>query len=72
VAHGFYSITDMTITYMVDNYYNKNDELGILWNDPDINIAEVIENPIVSDRDKNNPLILDIPATLKPMYDSRT
>ena len=72
VAHGFYAITDMTITYMVDNYYNKNDELGILWNDPAIRIAETIENPIVSDRDKTNPLILDIPKELKPPYGSRT
>ena len=72
VAHGFYSVTDMTITYMVDNYYNKNDELGILWNDPAIYIAETIENPIVSDRDKTNPLISDIPKELKPPYGSRT
>lgn len=34
VAHGFYSITDMTITYLVDNYYNPDDELGVAWNDP--------------------------------------
>src|SRR5450759_4210503 len=27
VAHGFASLTDMTITYLVDGYYNAADEL---------------------------------------------
>ncbi len=28
VAHGFAALTDMTITYLVDGYYNPADELG--------------------------------------------
>ncbi|MDP4973392.1 MAG: dTDP-4-dehydrorhamnose 3,5-epimerase, partial [Ilumatobacteraceae bacterium] len=36
VAHGFASLTDMTITYLVDNYYNPNDELGVAYDDPAI------------------------------------
>ncbi len=34
VAHGFYALTDMTITYLVDNYYDPADELGVAWDDP--------------------------------------
>ncbi len=34
VAHGFASLTDMTITYLVDGYYNPADELGVAWDDP--------------------------------------
>ena len=33
VAHGFASLTDMTITYLVDSYYNPKDELGLAYND---------------------------------------
>ncbi|MFM8776671.1 MAG: dTDP-4-dehydrorhamnose 3,5-epimerase family protein, partial [Actinomycetota bacterium] len=33
VAHGFSSLTDMTITYLVDGYYNPKDELGLAYND---------------------------------------
>ncbi|MFM7258618.1 MAG: dTDP-4-dehydrorhamnose 3,5-epimerase family protein, partial [Acidimicrobiaceae bacterium] len=33
VAHGFASLTDMTITYLVDGYYNPKDELGLAYND---------------------------------------
>ena len=28
VAHGFGSLTDLTLTYLVDSYYNPDDELG--------------------------------------------
>ena len=34
VAHGFAALTDMTITYLVDGYYNAADELGVAWDDP--------------------------------------
>ena len=36
VAHGFAALTDMTITYLVDGYYNPDDELGVAWDDPAI------------------------------------
>lgn len=72
VAHGFVALTDMTITYMVDNYYNANDELGILWSDPEIKTDWVYENPNLSTRDMNNPLIKEIPERLRPIYGSRT
>ena len=72
VAHGFVALTDMTITYMVDNYYNSNDELGILWSDPEIRTDWAFEKPNLSARDMANPLIKDIPVHLKPQYGSRT
>lgn len=55
VAHGFASITDMAITYLVDGYYNPADELGVAWNDPAIGADWGIESPILSERDQNNP-----------------
>ena len=34
VAHGFLTLTDATVTYLVDQYYNGSDEFGVAWNDP--------------------------------------
>ena len=31
VAHGFSSLTNLTLTYLVDGYYNPGDELGVAW-----------------------------------------
>ena len=37
--HGFATLEDNTIfTYKVDNYYDKASEIGVLWNDPTLNI----------------------------------
>jgi dTDP-4-dehydrorhamnose 3,5-epimerase len=37
--HGFATLEDNTIfTYKVDNYYDKASELGVIWNDPTLNI----------------------------------
>ena len=66
VAHGFYAITDATITYLVDNYYNPEDELGVAWNDPALAIAWPTSSPALSERDRANPRITDIPAELVP------
>jgi dTDP-4-dehydrorhamnose 3,5-epimerase len=37
--HGFATLEDNTIfTYKVNNYYDKASEIGVLWNDKDLNI----------------------------------
>lgn len=66
VAHGFYALTDMTITYLVDGYYNPDDELGVFWNDPALGITWPNPEPVLSKRDHDNPLRADIPAELRP------
>ncbi len=55
VAHGFASLSDMTITYLVDGYYNPADELGVAWNDPAIDADWGLSDPILSARDQANP-----------------
>ena len=72
VAHGFGSITDCVITYLVDGYYNPADELGVLWNDPAIDADWGIESPILSERDAANPLVQDIDAGRIPYASIRT
>jgi dTDP-4-dehydrorhamnose 3,5-epimerase len=66
VAHGFASLTDLTITYLVDSYYNPDDELGVAWDDPDIGAEWGLTNPILSQRDQSNPRRKDIDPRLLP------
>lgn len=66
VAHGFYAQTAMTLLYLVDNYYNGQDELGIAWNDPTLNIDWGVENPVLSERDAKNPFLQDVPTAIRP------
>ncbi len=55
VAHGFAALTTMTITYLVDGYYNPADELGVAWDDPEVAADWGVADPLVSDRDRTNP-----------------
>ena len=72
VAHGFASLTDMTITYLVDNYYNPADELGVAWDDPEIAADWGLEAPILSERDQQNPRRADLDPRLRPTSNQRT
>lgn len=72
VAHGFASLTDMTITYLVDGYYNATDELGVAWDDPDIAADWGVQNPVLSARDRANPRRADIAAAVRPHAALRT
>ncbi len=71
VAHGFASLTDMTITYLVDNYYNPDDELGVLWNDPAIDADWGLTEPILSNRDQENPGRDKLEPHLRPHWGLR-
>ncbi|HJP29967.1 MAG TPA: dTDP-4-dehydrorhamnose 3,5-epimerase family protein [Candidatus Latescibacteria bacterium] len=58
VAHGFYSVTDLTLIYVVDSYYDGADELGVAWDDPALGLDWAIPagtEPILSERDATNP-----------------
>jgi dTDP-4-dehydrorhamnose 3,5-epimerase len=67
VAHGFAAISDLTITYLVDQYYSPDDELGVAWDDPEIGADWGISDPVVSKRDQTNPRRSDLPTGLRPL-----
>lgn len=60
VAHGFVGLTDVTLTYIVNNYYDGADEFGVAWNDPELDIPWGVDDPIISGRDAQNPFLKDI------------
>ena len=60
-AHGFLTLKDDTIfQYKCTNYYNKESEGSIRWNDPDLKIDWGIENPVVSEKDNAAPLFSEL------------
>jgi len=71
VAHGFASLTDMTITYLVDSYYNAADELGVAWDDPAIAADWGVTDPVLSGRDQANPRRADIAPAWHPHHQLR-
>ncbi len=54
-AHGFLALEDSIFSYKCSNYYNKEAEGGILWNDPKLDIQWNVESPIVSEKDQDLP-----------------
>jgi dTDP-4-dehydrorhamnose 3,5-epimerase len=59
-AHGFLTLTDdVEVQYKVDQYYSKEHDRSIRFDDPEIGIKWGIENPILSDKDKNAPFLKD-------------
>jgi dTDP-4-dehydrorhamnose 3,5-epimerase len=72
VGHGFASISDVVLTYLVDNYYNPGDELGVAYDDPEIAADWGITEPILSARDEANPGRSEITDALRPHFGLRT
>jgi len=52
-AHGFLTLLDETIfSYKCTNFYNKESEKSLLWNDKTLNIDWDVSSPILSEKDK--------------------
>jgi dTDP-4-dehydrorhamnose 3,5-epimerase len=52
-AHGFSVLENNTVfLYKCTNVYNKDSEMTLLYNDPEIKIDWKVNEPIVSDKDK--------------------
>ncbi len=67
VAHGFVTLSDATLTYIVNQYYDGGkDENGVAWNDPELAVPWQYDTPILSPRDQQNALLRDIPQDNLP------
>lgn len=60
-AHGFVVVSDQAeFAYKCDEKYHPEDEGGILWNDPDVNVAwPDVGEIILSEKDKKNPTLAE-------------
>jgi dTDP-4-dehydrorhamnose 3,5-epimerase len=60
-AHGFLVMSDYAeVIYKTNNYYSRDHERGIIWNDEDIGIDWPVKNPIISAKDKSWPSLKNI------------
>lgn len=46
--------------YLVDAYYDGSDTRAIAWDDPDLAIDWPVSDPIISERDRNNPKLREL------------
>ena len=57
-AHGFCVLSEKAdVLYKVSQEYSSEDEEGILWNDPEINITWPIDKPILQEKDSKLPIL---------------
>jgi dTDP-4-dehydrorhamnose 3,5-epimerase len=59
-AHGFQALSNTAeVMYKCTDEYSPAEDRGIIWNDPDINIAWPLGNPVLSGKDRIHPLLRD-------------
>jgi dTDP-4-dehydrorhamnose 3,5-epimerase len=72
VAHGFLALEPLQLLYLVTNEYDGTDELGFAWDDPAVSVpwpkidGTPDGRPILSDRDRSNPSLLELVGSLRP------
>lgn len=56
--HGFLVLSDIAdFEYKCSDYYVPDDEIGLVWNDPDVAIDWPLPDPIVSTKDQSWPTL---------------
>jgi dTDP-4-dehydrorhamnose 3,5-epimerase len=60
-AHGFCVTGESALfAYKCTEFYNRETEKGLIWNDPDLRIRWPLEKPVLSAKDVNLPSLKDI------------
>ena len=68
-AHGFCVLSEFAyFCYKCSDFYAPDDESGIIWSDPDINIEWPVENPIISEKDKQYQKLSGLTAEQLPSF----
>lgn len=67
-AHGFVVLSESAIfAYKVDNYYSPENDRGLAFNDPQLNIDWQLPHDMLqlSDKDQKQPNLADLPTSFK-------
>ena len=68
-AHGFVVLSEAAdFLYKCSAYYDPQDDCGVLWNDPALGITWDTPSPIISEKDRGNFPLTQIPAERLPVY----
>jgi dTDP-4-dehydrorhamnose 3,5-epimerase len=60
-AHGFSVLSDEALVYYkCSDYYFPSGERGLLWNDAGLAINWQVENPVISEKDRQQPQLKEI------------
>ncbi len=59
-ANSVYALSEIDYVYLVNKTYDGSDTTAITWDDPDIAVAWPNLNPILSNRDRNNPRLREL------------
>ena len=66
-AHGFCVLSQTAhVLYKCSDFYSPEDEGGISWADSDIAIDWPVQNPIISEKDRNFPRLSELPPEKLP------
>jgi len=73
-AHGFCTLSEEALFfYKCTDFYSPDDERGIAWNDPQLNINWPVSDPLLSSKDRGYPNLGEVlPEDLFRMADSIT
>jgi dTDP-4-dehydrorhamnose 3,5-epimerase len=64
-AHGFCVLTPAAeVEYKCTELYDPADEVGVVWNDPDVAIRWPVEHPLLSPRDARLPRLAELLKTV--------
>jgi dTDP-4-dehydrorhamnose 3,5-epimerase len=59
-AHGFQVLSETAeVMYKCTDEYSPGDDRGIIWNDPEINVAWPLAGPLLSGKDEKHPVLRD-------------
>lgn len=71
-AHGFCVLSDHAdVHYKTTHAYSPDDEGGLNWHDPNINIPWPIESPLINDRDAGFPFLSELSEDNLPCFSFR-
>lgn len=68
-AHGFVVTSETALFfYKCTDYYAPASEGTVLWDDPEIGIEWPLENPTLSEKDRQAPILSEMPEANLPRY----
>jgi dTDP-4-dehydrorhamnose 3,5-epimerase len=71
-AHGFVARTDsVQFLYKCSDFYDPDDEHGIIWNDPHLAISWGFSNPLISEKDAKYPSLSAMKPEFLPRYSKK-